>query len=337
MDRKYSLPQFYLHYAKSHDLGIAKYINDPNEYHTNTLRIITPEGFGSKELKHSMQAFLYTAAAAHEGIENPDILLSEYSKIFDVNKYRQADGSLPPNIASYFLNLFSITTKYIDTLAIPEKEKRTLKMSTLTLGDEMFNYIIKDEKLMEKEDIKEVIKDWSNIYFEEFKEIDKLAEEKAEEEIEEKKYSKGYKKYKKEYFKYPKGLYQWRDYMKKRYYKNYVNWRPAHWSAKSSYPVDYLKESEYLRAKRTIELRGIHSLADAKSKSKSSGFFGKQKDGIMAMGRRGKSIANYVREDIDKPVEYRLPWRKRWVRKGKGLDPISTITWKHLTPKPRKK
>ena len=72
-----------------------------------------------------------------------------------------------------------------------------------------------------------------------------------------------------------------------------------------------------------------------KLEKKSSGKWKKQDDWIWVTTRRWKALQFYKREDIDKPVEYRTPRRKRWVRKWKGVSPISTTTWKHLTPKPK--
>lgn len=342
-DTRYTMHQFFLHYLKTHNEDLWKYITESNEKHSNQLKLEAPDTVGSKQLKHTLQSFIYMSVAAREWIDNPDLLLSEYSQLLDINKYRKSDWTLSPETASYFLNVLSLTTKQIDTLAVDEKTKHTLKMSTLTLWDDLFSYVVKDKRLMGKDDIKKVVSDWAEIYFEELKSVDRLAEEIAEEEFEEKKYGKNKKTWRgwgaSAYLKTPKWFLKWYDHLKTKYYNQYHNYRkPLRWPRKS-YERDYLRESEFLKAKRAIDLRWVRSIADVKAKANAAIARGKGKDDnwILSVGRRGKSIANYVREDIDKPVEYKTPWRKRWVRKWKWVAPISTTTWKHLTPKPRKK
>jgi hypothetical protein len=42
-------------------------------------------------------------------------------------------------------------------------------------------------------------------------------------------------------------------------------------------------------------------------------------------------------EDIDKPVEYKTPRRKRRVNKWSWTKPMWSTMWKHLTPSQKKK
>ncbi len=110
-------------------------------------------------------------------------------------------------------------------------------------------------------------------------------------------------------------------------YKSYrvFDWTPIGWQP------NYLSEWEFENAKRAQAQAWYWKRSTSDQKKKSS--WGKtQDDTIGVSSKRWKALQFYKREDPDKPVEYRLPWRKRWVRRWSWVQPISTTTWKHLTP-----
>ena len=185
---------------------------------------------------------------------------------------------------------------------------------------------------MKRPDVQTIISDWTHYRYKEFKELNDIATETAEDELQNSEWKRLWSK--RNYFnwwaskKFPWFTKRY-DYMKNRAYNNdYIKYRVYNWTPRT-YWKNYLSRYEFNEARYWIWWW-------TKLQKKSSGKWWKNKDDwIWVSTRRWKSIQFYKREDINKPVEYRLPWRKRWVRKWSWVKPISTTTWKHLTPKPK--
>lgn len=107
-----------------------------------------------------------------------------------------------------------------------------------------------------------------------------------------------------------------------------MKYRVFDWTPRS-YEKNYLSRYDFNEAQMAAWWRR------RLDKKKSSKWWKSDDDWIWVTTRRWKSLQFYKREDPDKPVEYKLPRRKRWVRRWKWVKPISSTTWKHLTPKPK--
>jgi hypothetical protein len=135
--------------------------------------------------------------------------------------------------------------------------------------------------------------------------------------------------------KYPTKPYTlpWHNYLTGRIKSLYSNYRVYDWTPRYWTP-NYLSEADFEAAKRAQAQFMYHW--DNPNSSKKSSWWKSQDESIGVSSRRGKSIQFYKREDPDKPVEYKIPWRKRWVRRWSWTKPIATTTWKHLTPTPKR-
>ena len=339
VDKYLSWTQFILHYAKIHDTSIAKYITDPGEYDAKMMKLITPWSeesedwivYQNKILRQNFQAQLMVDIEWANWNPNARKLMNWFAMIFDTSKYENNDWTLNPKYAAYALNQIETTLNHIDSMAIDDASKRVLKQWTFMFWDKLFPSIIKDEWLMKRRDVKTIISDWTHYRYKEFKELNDIATEAAEDELQNSEWKRYWSK--RNYFnwwaskKFPWFVNRY-DYMKNRAYSNgYMKYRVYNWTPRT-YEKDYLSEWDFNQARYWIWWW-------KKLEKKSSGKWKKQDDWIWVTTRRWKALQFYKREDIDKPVEYRTPRRKRWVRKWKGVSPISTTTWKHLTPKPK--
>lgn len=340
VDRYLTWPQFILYYAKMHDTTLAKYISWPWDKNAWSMKLITPwwwvdenwNQYQNSMLKQNFQAQLMVDIEWANWNPNARKLMNWFATIFDTKKYENPDWSLDPKYAAYALDQIEIIYNHIDRLAMDENSKRVLKQWALMFWDKLFTNIMNDEKLMQREDVQTMLKDWAHYWYGEFRELDEIAIEAAEDQIS----NNEWKAYwaKKNYLtswinkKFPWFVNRY-DYMKNRAYSNnYIKYRIFDWTPRDHWQ-NYLSKLDYNTAK-------IAQWWRTQLRKTSSGKFSKQKDDwIWVSTRRGKAIQFYKREDIDKPVEYRTPWRKRWVRRWSWVKPISPTVWKHLTPKPK--
>lgn len=359
IDRYFSWQQIILHYAKEHDTPIAKYISGPWDNNASKMSLhaehakidpATGKPRTDTTLKQNFQAQLMVDIMGAAG--NPDArkLMNWFSLIFKTWTYEEKDWSFSPEFSNYCLEQLETVYDHIDHLAVDETTKHILKQWTLMFWDRMFPYVANDPVLSKRDDVKRVLNDWVHYWYTEFWELDNIAIEYAEDQIANAEYKKNGSKYS----KYGKWWYQWLfswwydkkfkwfdswyDHMKKSAYsKNYTKYRIYDWIPKE-YNRDYLKENEYKKIKdQLIKNKVWLTWGWSSSWKKSSWNFAwnQQDDGVWFTLKRGKALQFYKREDIDKPVEYKTPWRKRWVKRWSWVKPISTTTWKHLTPTPK--
>lgn len=351
IDRYNTWTQFILHYAKVHNTALADYISDPWENNSKAMKLITPWSevetiinedweeeevvtYQNKILTQNFQAQLMVDIAW--AMWNPDAwrLMNWYATIFDTKKYENKDWTLNPEAAANMLKQVEKVYDHVWQLPMDNKKKRVIKQWTLMFWDKLITAIVKDWKLMERQDVKESVQDWTAYWYKEFEELDKIAMEDIEDQLA----NKEWKSYwaKKDYLKWWASkkfpwFTNWYNYMKNRAYSDtYKSYRVFDWTPIGWQP-NYLSEWEFENAKRAQAQAWYWKRSTSDQKKKSS--WGKtQDDTIGVSSRRWKALQFYKREDPDKPVEYRLPWRKRWVRRWSWVQPISTTTWKHLTP-----
>ncbi len=340
IDRYITWPQFILHYAKTHETPLAKYIEWPWEYNAWAMKLITPWSTEQKDwfiyqnqmLVQNFQAQLMVDIEWANGNPNARKLMNWFALIFNTKKYENSDWTLNSKYAAYALNQLETIYNHIDSLAMDENDKHILKQWTLMFWDKLFNNIINDGKLMEREDVQEIVKDWTTYWYWEFRELDQIAIDAAEDQLS----NREWKAYwaKKDYLtswlnRKFSWFTNWYDYMKnKAYSNNYMKYRVFDWTPRS-YEKNYLSRYDFNEAQMAAWWRR------KLDKKKSSKWWKSDDDWIWVTTRRWKSLQFYKREDPDKPVEYKLPRRKRWVRRWKWVKPISSTTWKHLTPKPK--
>lgn len=341
IDRYNVRPQFILHYAKTHDTALAKYIEWPWDSNSWTMKLITPWSTKDKDwiiyqnsmLRQNFQAQLMVDIEWANW--NPDArkLMNWFSLIFNTSNYENPDWSLQPKYAAYALNQIETIYNHVDSLAMDENSKRVLKQGTLMFWDKLFMSIMNDEKLSAREDVQQVLKDWTTYWYREFRELDQIAIEAAEDQLSNKERRSYWAK--KDYlnswinkkFKWFTNRY---DYMKNRAYnKNYLKYRVFDWIPRT-YEKDYLSRYDFDEAKRSLWW-----FTSIQKKKDSSWLWSIDGDRPGWTWKRWKAIAFYKQEDINKPVEYRTPRRKRRVRRWSWVKPISTRTWKSLTPKPK--
>lgn len=347
VDRYNTWTQFILHYAKTHDTSLAKYISSPWENNTKAMKLITPGSevvnekwelvsYQNKILTQNFQAQLMVDIYWAMGDVDARKLMNGYSLIFETSKYDNKDWTLNSKYAAYTLNQLESIYDHINNLAIDDETMHKLKQWTLMYWDKLLPYIVADEKLMQRDDVRQIVYDWTSYWYWEFRELDQIAIEAAEDQLTNKEYKAYWSK--KDYLKWGSSKkFSWftnrYDYMKNRAYSpTYANYRVFDWTPRSSAP-NYLSEAEFMQAKnRQAMIRWGSSQSNS---YQPKGGKNNDGDGILVTARRGKAFQFYKMEDPDKPVEYKLPWRKRWVRRGSWVKPISTTTWKHLTPKPK--
>lgn len=346
IDRYRTWPQFILYYAKTHDTSLAKYISGPGENNAKTMKLITPgakEGpngviYQNKILKQNFQAQLMVDI--YWAMWDPDArkLMNWYSLIFETNKYENKDWTLNPKYAAYALNQLESVYNHIDWLWLDENTIHKLKQWTLMFWDKLLPNIINDEKLMARDDVRQIVNDWTSYWYKEFRELDQIAIEAAEDQLQNDEYKSRWAK--KNYLNWWASkkfswFTNWYDYMKNRAYSNYyTKYRVFDWTPRS-WQTNYLSEWEFEQARKAQNNFMYHG-ENPNTAAKKAWWSKSQDDTIGVSTRRGKAIQFYKREDPDKPVEYKIPWRKRWVRRWSGVQPISTTTWKHLTPTPKK-
>lgn len=340
VDKYLAWPQFILHYAKTHETPIAKYIEWNPNGNTWSMKLVTPwserdDDWNIRQNKILSQNFKAQLMVDIEWANwNPNArkLMNWFALIFDMQKYENPDWTLDSKYAAYALNQTETVLNHIDSLAIDQNSKRVIKQWTFMFWDKLFPYIIKDENLMKRQDVQTIVSDRTHYRYKEFKELNDIATEYAEEELQNNEWKRAWSK--NGFFKsWASKRFYWFDnrynYMKKRAYSDdYMKYRVYNWIPRE-YERDYLSRFDFNNAKYWIWWW-------TKLQKKSYWRWKKDDDTIWVSHRRWKSIKFYNREDIDKPVEYRTPWRKRWVRKWSWVKPISVTTWKHLTPKPKK-
>lgn len=356
VDRARSWTQIVLHYAKVHDTALAPYISWPGDNNKKQMKLITPweeerymESVANwkewdyihknSQLVQNFQAQLMVDIEWANGNPNARKLMNWFATIFNTNQFTEKDWSVNPLYAVYAMNQLETIYNHIDWLAMEdENSKRILKQWTLMFGDKLLPSIIKNKELMARDDVQTVVKDWVHYRYKDFRELDQIATQAAEEALQNNVWkSKGSKKnmfrsWLNKQFTWFKNRY---DYMKNRAYsKDYTNYRVFDWTPRT-YPQDYLSESEFLAAKR--RMANSRQWWPASTSSNSYRWKSNSDDWIWVSTRRWASLAFVKREDIDKPTEYKLPRRKRRVKKWSWVKPISTTTWKHLTPTPKKK
>ena len=339
IDRYYIWPQFILHYAKTHNTSLAKYIEWPWEYNAWAMKLVTPWSKESADwviyqnsmLRQNFQAQLMVDIEWANWNPNARKLMNWFALIFDTKKYENADWTLQPKYAAYALNQIETIYNHIDSLAMDENSKRILKQWTLMFWDKLYVSIMNDEKLTKREDVQQILKDWTTYRYWEFRELDQIAIEAAEDQLSNKEWKAYWSK--KDYLlswinkRFP-WFANWYDYMKNKAYSNgYMKFRVYDWTPRT-YEKDYLSRWDFNEARYWL---WWWEPLDKKS----SGKWKKSDDWIWVTSKRWKALQFYKREDPDKPVEYKLPRRKRWVRRWKWVKPISSTTWKHLTPKPK--
>lgn len=347
IDRYNTWTQFILHYAKTHDTTLAKYISSPWDSNAKSMKLITPwsetvnedwelVSYQNKILTQNFQAQLMVDIYWAMWDVDARKLMNWYSLIFDTSKYDNKDWTLNSKYAAYTLNQLESVYDHIGNLAIDSETEHKLKQGTLMYWDKLFPYIVADKELMKRDDVKQIVNDWTSYWYWEFRELDQIAIEAAEDQLSNKEYKAYWSK--KAYLKWWSAkkfswFTNWYDYMKNRAYSpTYRNYRVFDWSPRS-WNQNYLSEREFESAKRAQQQFMYHWENPNSSKS----WWGKWEDEtIWVSSKRGKALQFYKREDPDKPTEYKLPWRKRWVRRWSGVKPISTTTWKHLTPTPKR-
>lgn len=340
VDKYYTWTQFILHYAKIHDTDIAKYIDRNWKSNSWVMKLVTPWSERDDEwnirqnkiLDQNFKAQLMVDIEWESWNPNARKLMNWFALIFDMDKYTNADWTLDSKYAAYSLNQTETILNHIDSLAVDYESKRILKQWAFMFWDKLFPSIIKDEKLMARDDVKTIISDWTHYRYKEFKELNDITTQAAEEELQNNEWKKAWTK--KNYFnswsskRFP-WFVNWYDYMRNRAYSdNYMKYRVYN-RLPRTYERNYLTRSEFDEAKHAMWWR-------TKLQKKTSWRWSKsQDDTIWVSFKRWKALQFYKREDIDKPVEYKTPRRKRWVRRWSWVQPISTTTWKHLTPKPK--
>lgn len=362
LDRKDVLPQAILHYAKYHDPnGLGKYVEEPSSQHNNTLDLRLPwSDQGNTRLMQIFKAEYAVNLLALQGENDAYKVANAFSTIFDLSKSRDKNGEIPPELANMHLAQMENIYKYIDNLAMDEGSKAALKQGTLLFSDQLVPHILKSEKYSQDKDMKEVVKSWTDLWYRELNILDWVVKEQAEDDYMWKEFNNP--NVSKNSYKYTgdgsarRSFYRAYDYIRNRAYSS--NWRtdyartgklpnyggfakissPSGYSqfrdrnyVQRLYTPDYLRESEFRKAKEAQE-RAWLQVGRSQAASKGWGY-GKMDWGPGLVTKTWKAIAVYKREDIDKPVEYKLPWRKRWVRKWKWVDPIWSSTRKRLTPK----
>lgn len=349
VDKNVSWSQIMMHYFKDHNSDIAKYISDVWEWHNKTLKFITPWDdkdadkdtnkiiYQNKILRQNFQAQLFTDILWAKWDINARMVMNWYALIFETNSYTKEDGSLDPDYAAFTLNQLESVWDHFNSMPMDEDRRMALKEWTLQFADNLLPWVLKDERLMQREDVKNVTQDWISFLYWEAKDLNNAARERAEDDIANKSWNKWRKKYKSFYtwwaLRYPTNKIQWHNYLTGRLKSLYSNYRVYDWTPRTWTP-NYLSNAEFEAAKRAQEQFMYWGRQSDSSQKKSSG---KSKDDwIWVSTKRGKALQFYKREDPDKPVEYKLPWRKRRVRRWSGAKPISTTTWKHLTPTPKR-
>lgn len=364
IDRQYTYPEIILRYAKTHNTSIADYISVTDEQiekcsGKNALVIpwVTKNGkpYYNDRYEQNFAAQLVVDIIGAHWDPNAHKVMNAFWLIFDVDKYTDSETwEIDPKYAAYALRQTEIIYNHIDNLAVDEATSRILKQWTFMFWDSLFEAINKDPKLSQQYDIVNMQKDWVHYWYKEFKELDDIATEYAEDQIANAEYKKNWSK--KKWSKNYNGKYKYSDYdwilnwwyykkfygfdnwyktMKnKAYSNNYLKYRVFNWIP-TEYQQDYLRYNEFLKAKANLEKSALRWSWAANKKQQ--GKWQKKDDGVWVTTKRGKSIQFYKMEDIDKPVEYKTPRRKRWVNKWSWTKPMWSTMWKHLTPSQKKK
>lgn len=337
-DKYYTWPQFILYYAKTHNTPLAKYIDGPGENNQWQMKLITPDTqYANKMLRQNFQAQLMVDIEWASGNPNARKLMNWLALIFDTKPYEDKDWNVNPAYAAYALNQIETIYNHVDSWPDDAQSKRIVNQWVLMFWDKLLPFIVQDEKLMEREDVRTMVNDWTSYWYKELKDIDDIAKEEAEDYIANKRRWKGwwynnllnwwYSK------KFPWFL-NWYNYLKNRAYSPYyTKYKVFDWTPRE-YQKNYLSERDFEQAKRAQAQFMYHW--ENPNVSKKSKWGKSQDDTIGVTSRRWKAFQFYKMEDPNKAVEYRLPWRKRWVRKWSWTKPIAPTTWKHLTPTPKR-
>ena len=345
IDRYRTWPQFILYYAKTHDTSLAKYIEWPGENNAKAMKLITPGSikwpndivYQNKILTQNFQAQLMVDIEWASWNVDARKLMNWFALIFDTKKYENKDWTLNSKYAAYALNQLETIYNHINSLALDSNTTHMLKEWTLMFWDKLIPNIINDKELMQRNDVRQIVNDWAHYWYKEFQELDDIATEAAQDQLTNDAYK--WKWSKKNYLKswslkkFPWYINRY-NYMKNKYYDTYSKYRIFNWTPRQ-YDQNYLSEWEFAAAKRAQDQFSYHG-ENPNTSAKRTSWWKSDDDWIGVSSRRGKSIQNYKREDIDKPVEYKTPWRKRWVRRWSWQKPIATTTWKHLTPTPKR-
>lgn len=354
VDKYYTYTQIMLNYAKEHDTSIAKYIWTSSESWMWKMKMIVPwtedQNWwkSNNQLLNNFKARLMVDILWAQWDCNAHELMNWFATIFDTQAYELPWWWLEPHYASYVLKQVANVYDHIDWLALNEEVIHKLKQWALMFGDSVFPYILKDEELMKRSDVQNVVNDWVHYWYKEFRELNDIATEYAEDQIANAEYKKYWKKRWKWY--YPKNVYNWwanKKYpgfdnwynkMKNRAYSpDYTKYRNLNWMPNKE--KDYLSEADFYLAKMRLDNvmgRWTSKWPLAAKQKKWSWWWKWQDDWIWVSTRRWKSIKFVKQEDINKPVEYKTPRRKRWVKKWNWNDAITTTTWKHLSPTVKK-
>ena len=350
VDKNISWQQVMMFYLKTHNTDLAQYISDVWESYNKTLKFITPWDdqevvdndtkkivYQNKILRQNFQAQLFVDILWAKWNINAHMLANGYALIFDTASYTREDWSLDPEYAAFTLNQLEWIYDHINWMPMDDDQKSLMKQWTLQFADNLLPWILKDQKLMAREDVRNVTQDWISFLYGEAKELNDAARERAEDDYANKTWNKGRKGYKNFYnnwyVRYPNSYLNWHNYLTWRIKSLYSKYRVFDWTPKSGTP-NYLTESDFDAAKRAQNQFMYHG--ENPNSSKKSSWGKTQEESIGVSSRRWKAFQVYKMEDPNKAVEYRLPWRKRWVRKWSGTKPIAPTTWKHLTPTPKR-
>ena len=369
IDRYYAYKEIILRYAKTHNTSIAPYIYatyDNIEWNTGGNNLIIPwtdkdpnkDPTFVSSYQQNFAAQLMVDVLWAQWNPNAHKLRNWYALIFKSDQYVKEDWSVDPKYATYALNQIEHIYNHITNLALDWDTSRILKQGTLMFGDELFTSILNDKELSERPDVKDALNDWVHYWYKEFSELDQIATDYAEDQLANAEYKKNWTKrtWNKKWSKYAnkydtyngilnswfnKKFYwfdDWYSTMKRKAYSNnYMKYRIFDWTPRD-YQTDYLKYSEFVKAKNNFakqQASGKWTSWDSDKNKKWS--WQKKDDGVWVTTKRGKSIQFYKMEDIDKPVEYKTPRRKRRVNKWSWTKPMWSTMWKHLTPSQKKK
>lgn len=356
VDKERAWTQIIMDYAKTHDEELGKFISEPWDSNYKDLNFVYAKWENAGKINNTLikqfTSQLVVDIEAASG--NPDAykLKTAFMQIFDHTWVFREDGSLDPDFAQAELVVLNALNDHIEWLAVSDAEKRALSQWALMHWETLIPYIMKDEELMKKKWIRTAVNDWLYYWYKDFQELDDLAKKYAEETLEwykETEYEKKWytkKTYSKKWYWWRKNYWWWKNYwnwwwdywyfknfqdrynyMKsKAYWPDMLKYRVYDWTP-TEYNRNYLRETDYDKIRQLMwKVWSWRSLS-----SKWSSWSHWDDDvSVWVSSSRWKSIQFYKREDPDKPVEYKVPWRKRWVKKWKWVDPIGASTWKRL-------
>ena len=363
VDNYEAVPQLWMYFAKTRWFEIGKYISDPWDSLKKSLKFVKEDWTPISRLKKLYELDMWNNIIATKHDLDVSKIASLYQEWMNVNHFIKEDWTIDPEDKKFLLNAFSASLKNIKWLPVDDNIKNQIKVWMLLTIDPIFNDVKEDPRFKDDKTTQELLKDVAYFWHGTTWELANIVEEKAEDEaintiikwvtkraeatIRENEWEER-KKNRKSYsglfdldrewswfYSWKNKMFSWFNkiypYIRDRYYSHYFKYYDLDHKVNTK-PVDYLMESEFQKAVSRSSTYKHNVKKEEPRPSKPN----KDSGGVWGMSQRGKAMPFVKEEDPYKNVEYKVPYRKRWVRRWSWFKPISPATWKRLTPTPPK-